>query len=109
MKAPKYPRTPMRNCLYCKHYNPYANACSAPGVDKIAIFNPNPDIDCILFKYDKSETPKTNNKDFVAKYCIGTKCPYYYQKLDLCTRPSLCPYKDEEQTTFEKLKFDNEI
>ncbi len=99
MKDPKYPQTPMRNCLYCRHYNNSSNACSAPGSEKIAVFNPDFEKDCILLSYDKSENPKVNDFNFVKKFCIGKQCPYYYAKLNLCTRPSKCPYKNEPNST----------
>lgn len=94
MKTPKYPRTPMRNCLYCKHYNAVVNACNAPNAMSIATFNPDLTKDCPLFKWEKSETPEVNDKEFVEKYCVGTKCPYYRQTFNLCTRPSKCPFKE---------------
>jgi len=100
-----YPETPMRNCLYCRHYGAKANACNAPGAEKIAVFNPNEDADCILLKYDKIENPKINEPSFVAQYCIGKKCPYYFAKHNLCTRPSLCPYKAESENMFKNIKF----
>jgi hypothetical protein len=95
MKDPKYPQTPMRNCYYCRWYNEKSVACSAPGVEKIAVFNPDEDKDCILLRYDKTENPKVSEPDFVSKYCVGKKCPFYYAKLNLCTRPSKCPYTED--------------
>jgi|GEM_PF-6190184 len=110
MKKPKYPTTPMRNCQYCKHYNAKSNTCTAPKADQIANFNPRDDIDCWLLKYDKSEIPETNDVDFTETYCKGKKCPFYYSTLNLCTRPSKCPYKNvEEKTTFNNVKFDKDL
>jgi hypothetical protein len=107
MKQPKYPETPMRNCAYCRYFNQSANACSAPNSDKIAVFNRDNERDCILLKYEKSENPKVNSKEFVEKFCLGTKCPYYYKKFNLCTRPSLCPFPKEVEP--EKDMLDNII
>ena len=109
MKVPKYPKTPMRNCLYCKWYNSDANACSAPGAEKIAVFNPQDNRDCLLLRYDKTETPVVKEKSFVSKFCVGKKCPFYHQTLNLCTRPSKCPYADKEASIFDNLKFDEDF
>ena len=110
MKIPKYPITPSRNCLYCRHYNSKSNTCTAPGSDKIANFNPRQDADCLLFKYEIKETPKENSGDFVKKYCIGTKCPLYYETSNLCTRPSKCPYtEDEQKSKFNNLNFNKDL
>jgi len=110
MKVPNYPKTPMRNCLYCRHYNSKSNTCTAPGAERVANFAPREDADCLLFKYEITEPPKENNGDFVERYCIGTKCPYYYLKSNICTRPSKCPYQESEQKSrFETLNFDKEI
>jgi len=109
-KMPQYPKTPMRNCLYCKHYNSKSNTCTAPNAEKIANFYSRDDVDCILFKYDIAETPKTSDPAFTKKFCVGKKCPFYYETLNLCTRPSKCPYVDEvPKSTFESLDFDKEI
>jgi hypothetical protein len=110
MKVPNYPKTISRNCLYCRHYNAKSSTCTAPGGERIANFSPREDADCILFKYEIKEQPKENNGDFVAKYCIGTKCPLYFETANLCTAPSKCPYtKDENKSRFDNLKFGKEI
>lgn len=110
MKPPKYQHTPMRNCAYCKHYNIKSNSCTAPGAERIANFNPRSDIDCWLFKYDKSENPEYNDAAFVEKFCKGTSCPFYYETANICTKPSKCPYKHLEDTsTFKNVKFDKDF
>jgi hypothetical protein len=104
MKDPKYPVTPMRNCLYCVWFNAKAVSCDHPRAQFIATFSPNQDKDCVLLSYDKSETPDVPDNAFAQKFCIGKKCPYYFAKSKLCTRPSLCPYKGEEATVFTNIK-----
>jgi hypothetical protein len=93
MKTPDYPTTPARNCLYCKHYNNSVNCCNAPNSISIAVFHPDYTQDCTLFKWDKSETPEIQDKNFIKEYCLGKKCPYFYETFKVCTRPSKCPYK----------------
>lgn len=107
MKEKKYPPTPGLNCMYCRWYNHVAFACSAPNSDKIAVFNPVKDKDCILLKYEKTENPKINSAAFVAEYCVGKKCPYYYKTINLCTRPSKCPYKEKIKTIFDNVIIDD--
>ena len=110
MKTPKYPKTPAINCLYCRHYNSKSNTCTAPSAEKIANFHPREDADCLLFKYEITETPKENSGDFVNKYCIGTKCPFYYKTVNMCTKPSKCPYKEDEiKSRFKSINFDKEL
>lgn len=110
MKKPKYPNTPQKNCLYCKNYNAESNSCTAPRADLIMNFNTNKEQDCILLKYDKSEMPETNEPNFVSEYCKGKKCPYYFETHNICTRPSLCPYKSiKDKNQFTNIKFNKEI
>jgi len=103
-KKIKYPATPMRNCLYCFWYNKTSNTCTAPKAHLIANFHANQDKDCIILKYEKTETPNSPTKAFAEQFCIGKKCPYFYESKRLCTRPSLCPYKGEEPTIFQSIK-----
>lgn len=109
-KDPKYPLTPMRNCMYCFWFNKGAVSCDNPKAVQIASFHQNADRDCILLSYEKSENPDIPNKPFAEKFCIGKKCPYYFASKRLCTRPTLCPYKDEEVSLFSniQLKSDEE-
>ena len=101
---PNYPTTPMKNCLYCFHYNDNSNSCTAPKAHLIANFNPNETRDCILLKYQKTENPNSPVKEFAEQFCIGKSCPYFYASKRLCTRPSLCPYKGQEPTIFQTIK-----
>jgi len=94
----------MRNCLYCNHFNKVAVSCDSPKAHLIATFNPNQEKDCILFKYDRTENPEVPEKLFAEKFCIGKKCPYYFASKRICTRPSLCPYKDEEPDIFNSIQ-----
>jgi len=92
------------------YYNKNFNSCTAPNAEKIAVFHPKNDIDCYLFRYDKSEQSETNTPNFVSEYCKGKKCPFYFEKVNQCTRPSQCPYKNQtEKTTFDTIKFNKNI
>lgn len=88
-------KTPQRNCLYCTFYNKKHNSCEHPRADTIATFKPDFSKDCPLFKFEKTEQPVEKPAAFVAEYCLGKKCGYYRQSVNICTRPSLCPWKDK--------------
>jgi len=99
-QQPKYPETPRRNCLYCFWYNQGSNACDNPKMSpQYTTFHKNEERDCLLLRFEKTENPEVPEKAFAQKFCIGQKCPYYYASKKLCTRPSLCPYKDEDEPT----------
>lgn len=99
----------MRNCLYCKYYNQTSNACTSPKSLELAIFNPQKDQDCRGLWWDKAENPVVKDEAFVNKYCKGTKCPYYFETNNICTRPSKCPFVDTKETLFQNVDFENEI
>jgi len=107
-KDPKYPITPAKNCLYCFWYNANAVACDNPKAAMIATFHQNESRDCVLIRYDKTENPEVPDAGFAQKFCLGKKCPYYFESKRLCTRPSLCPYKEDTLNVFTNIQLKEE-
>ena len=95
----------MKNCLAsCQYYNETVNACNAPKAENFITFNADKTKDCPMYKYKACEDSEVNDEIFVNKFCKGLECPIYHEKLNICTKPSVCPYKKYEQNNIISFK-----